>query len=96
MILHDWPNDKAKTILKNIIPAMRKGYSKLLINEMVIPNVGSGYREAQYDWTMLACLSAMERDEKQWRNLLNSVGLEMVKIWSNPQTTESIIEAVPM
>ena len=96
MVLHDWPDDKAQLILKNTISAMRKGYSKIIINEMVIPDVGGGWRETQMDWTMLACLSAMERTEQQWCNLLTSVGLEVVKIWAHPDSTTSIIEAVPV
>ncbi len=75
---------------------MRKGYSKIFINETVIPDIGCGWRETQWDWTMLACLSAAERTEQQWRNLLTSVGLEVVKISSHPDSTESILEAVPV
>jgi len=93
--LHDWPDDKARLILKNIIPAMRTGYSKIFINEIVIPDVGTGLRETNWDWTMLACLSAMERNEQQWRDILTSVGLKVVKIRSHADSTESIIEAVP-
>ena len=96
MVLHDWLDDKAQEILKNTIPAMRKGYSKILINEMVIPDIGSTWRDTQWDWTMLACLSAMERTEQQWRDLLTSAGLEVVKIWTHPDSTESIVEAVPL
>ena len=75
---------------------MRKGYSKIILNEMVIPDVGAGWRETQWDWTMLACLSSMERTEQQWRDLLTSVDLKVVKIWTHPDSTESIIEAVPV
>ncbi len=56
---------------------MRKGSSKISINEMVIPDVGSSWRATQCDWTMLACLSAMERTEQQWRDLLASVDLKV-------------------
>lgn len=74
---------------------MRTGYSKIFINEIVIPDIGSGLRETNWDWTMLACLSAMERNEQQWRDILASVGLKVVKISSHADSTESIIEAVP-
>jgi len=74
---------------------MRTGYSKIFINEIVIPDVGTGLRETNWDWTMLACLSAMERNEQQWRDILTSVGLKVVKIRSYADSTESIIEAVP-
>jgi len=76
--LHDWPDDKARLILKNIIPAMHTGYSKIFINEIVIPDVGTVLRETNWDWNMLACLSAMERNEQQWRDILTSVGLKVI------------------
>ena len=95
-VLHDWQDDKCQVILKNTIPAMRKGYSKIVINEMVIPDVGARWAETHWDWTMLACLSAMERTDHQWRELLTSVDLKVVKIWTHPDATESIIEAVPV
>jgi hypothetical protein len=74
---------------------MHTGYSKIFINEIVIPDVGTGLRETNWDWTMLACLSAMERNEQQWRDILTSVGLKVIKIRSHADLTKSIIEAVP-
>ena len=43
---------------------------------------------------MMVCFGAMERTEKQWRNLLGSVGLTIEKIWTDTPETESIIETV--
>ena len=63
MILHDWLVDKAQEILKNTILAMCKGHSKILINEMVTPDIDSTQGDTQWDLTMPACLSAMERAE---------------------------------
>ena len=37
-VLHDWSDSKVKEILMNLKTGMVKGYSMLLINEMVIPD----------------------------------------------------------
>jgi hypothetical protein len=38
-VLHDFSSDDAcRRILKNIVPAMTTGYSKLLIKELMIPD----------------------------------------------------------
>jgi len=45
-ILHDWPDWKCKDILKPIKEAMEKGYSTLLINDLVLPEKEVGFRDA--------------------------------------------------
>ncbi|MCJ1314083.1 hypothetical protein MMC25_007763 [Agyrium rufum] len=94
-VLHDWNDDKAKLILENIVSAMKKGYSKIIINEMVVPDTGAGWTETQWDLTMMASTSSMERTQQQWHDLLTTAGLKIVKIWTNVTAIESIIEAVP-
>ena len=91
MILHDWPSDKCIQILQNTASAMEAGHSKLIINDIVLPDQGATRFATQSDLNMLALLGAMERSESQWRQLLESAGLELVKIW--PGTPESVIEA---
>lgn len=41
MVLHDWPNEQCKNILANIKPAMRPGYSRILLNEIIIPETNA-------------------------------------------------------
>ncbi len=92
MIFHDWPDAQCIEILKNTVSAMEPGYSKVLINDMVLPDVGATRYATQSDINMMALLGAMERSEDQWRRLLKLAGLEVVKIW--PGVPESVIEAV--
>ena len=73
---------------------MERGYSKILINEIVVPDIGAGMHACQVDFTMMAVLAAKERTETDWRNLLESEGLHISKIWTLDQGTESVIEAV--
>jgi hypothetical protein len=45
-IIQDW-NDQVNTdILKAIVPAMKKGYSKVLINDFVVPNQGAHWAQS--------------------------------------------------
>ena len=37
-VLHDWPNDDCRRILNHAVEVMQKGYSRLLINENVVPD----------------------------------------------------------
>lgn len=42
---------------------------------------------------MMVLGGVRERTETQWRGLLESVGLKVVKMWTYEQGTESLIEA---
>ena len=72
---------------------MDKEYSRLLIYEFVLPNVGAGIQQATLDIHMMATVAGMERTEDQWRRLLGSIGLDVVKIWTGAPGSESVIEA---
>ncbi|KAJ5725492.1 uncharacterized protein N7483_006849 [Penicillium malachiteum] len=94
-IFHDWPDDKSLAILKNIIDALAED-SVILIDDMVLPNVGVHWQAAQLDVLMMTTLAARERTQDQWYKLLESAGLKINSI--TPYTSslkDSIIEAVP-
>ncbi|KAL9119115.1 MAG: hypothetical protein Q9187_004328 [Circinaria calcarea] len=93
-ILHDWNSDLCHTILRHLAAAMKPGYSKLLLDEMVVPLQGASLFTVQSDFNMMASLGGMERTERQWRELLGEVGLEIERIWTGREDVESIIEAV--
>jgi hypothetical protein len=44
-VLHDWPNKDCQRVLENLRDAMTPGYSRILLNEMLIPEVGAGWIE---------------------------------------------------
>ncbi len=74
---------------------MKPGYSRLLINEQVLPNEGADLHPVMLDLTMMTYFHAMERTERQWRTLLGSVGVEIVKFWRfDGGGTEAVIEAI--
>ena len=93
-ILHDWPDDKCRLILQSIMKAMKGGYSKIIINEAIVPEKNCGSWLAATDINMMTILAGMERTRRQWVDLLESVDLEVVKIWDSPNDgDEAIIEA---
>lgn len=80
MVLHDWPDEQCRKILSTQKDALVKGYSKILINEIVVPDRGAGWYEMGVDMIMMTCLSATERTETEWRSLIESSGLSLSEI----------------
>lgn len=93
-VLHDWPDKECQTILKQVAAAMTKDYSKILLNEVVIPDYGPSERFSAVDLVMLGLSGGMERTEAQWRDLAASAGLRVDRIWTLDDSTESVIEVV--
>ncbi|KAL8805076.1 MAG: hypothetical protein Q9182_002166 [Xanthomendoza sp. 2 TL-2023] len=91
-VLHDWTDDKCQVILGELTKAMKRGYSKLLIQENVVPDQHAPGPMTGLDIMLMALAATSERSEKQWRELLSSNGLKVIKIWGHPEGTESLIE----
>lgn len=72
---------------------MKKGYSKILINEIVIPDRNPHWISTGLDLMMLSLFPSGERTEENWRDLLTSVGLKVVKIWTFEEGFPGLIEA---
>ncbi len=74
---------------------MDPSYSKVLINQWIVPTQRATSFMTHQDFNMMATFSAMERTEEQTRELLDGAGLRIVHIW-RPDDLESecIIEAV--
>ena len=70
---------------------MKPSYSRLLIEDICLPDMGASRFQVQSDMGMLALLASMERSESQWYGLVEKAGLKVIKIW--PGTPESVIEA---
>lgn len=93
IILHDWPDDKAVQILRNIAGSMEKGYSRLLLQESLMSDEKPLAKVTVLDIVMMAVHCSMERSETQWSALLASAGLKIVKIWRSLESIENVIEA---
>ena len=92
-ILHDYPDEKCRVILGNIMMAMGKD-SRIIIDEMVLPDSKASWQATQVDLTMFCRHGAMERTRAQWRTLLRSVGLEIETTYAyGPAVHESVLVA---
>ncbi|KAI9646128.1 hypothetical protein NHQ30_005568 [Ciborinia camelliae] len=77
-VFHDFPDEKCRSILSNIVPAMGKD-SVILIDEKIFPDSNVNWKMTQIDISMMACFASIERTETMWSVLLNSVGLKVVR-----------------
>lgn len=70
-ILHDWSDKYSITILRNLVPALKKG-AKIVINDICIPDPGQVSLRAErflraMDISMKAFNNARERDAETWQ-----------------------------
>lgn len=91
--LHDWPDSKAHEILVNLKPGLKKGYSKLLIHEIVIPDQKAHWMDTAMDMIMMSVFSSCERTRENWVSLLQGAGYKINGIWDSEPGTEALIEA---
>jgi hypothetical protein len=89
-ILLDWSDDDCRKILLNTIASMKPAYSRILVAEPILPPVNPAPYKAMMDVAMIR-FEGRGRKERQWRELFDSVGLEVVKIWPG-NGYDSIIE----
>ena len=85
-ILHDWDDERAAAILRTIRTAAPVGARLIVLDAIVAP--GAEPQGAKWlDLLMLAFSGGRERDEAQWRSLLDRAGFEPVRFG------EALIEA---
>jgi hypothetical protein len=97
-VLHNWPDNECQQILGHIRDAMESN-SILLIHERIFPENGGEISAADVsiDLSMMMLYGSMERTEKQFAILLQSVGLELVHVWKaekDTQCQEGVIEVI--
>ncbi|CEL09268.1 hypothetical protein ASPCAL12407 [Aspergillus calidoustus] len=79
-VLHNWPDNEALTILRNIATAMTPGYSKLWIQDSVVPDTGADKKVVALDIAMLGFHGALERNREQWTTLLGAAGFKIIDL----------------
>ena len=88
-VLHDWDDDHATRILRNVRAAAPE-HARLLIIDAV---VGDGNEPDDAKWTdlvMLALVNGRERSEPEWRALLAAGGFVPTRF------SDSLVEAAVM
>ena len=85
------------------MPALEKGYSRILLQEMVVPDKGAHWQLTSLDWELMMHFGGAERTEAQWRELIESTGktdgakgpggsLRVTGIYKHPLSQDSLIE----
>ncbi|ETS84553.1 hypothetical protein PFICI_02578 [Pestalotiopsis fici W106-1] len=92
-VCHDWPDAECVRILQNAAAAMTKGYSKLLIYEIVLPARDASSLMTTLDLQLMNIVSGLERTEGHWKELLAKAGFKVVSIARHFRAVESVIAA---
>jgi C-methyltransferase len=90
-IIHDWNDEKAGQILRNVRAAVGPGATVLLI-EFVIPEHNREFPGKWVDLEMMLNLGARERTAAEYRNLLSRAGFRMTRVVQTASPL-SVVEA---
>jgi hypothetical protein len=90
-IVHDWPDEQAGDILRNVRSAAGSD-TRILLVEMVIPEHHRDFLGKWGDLEMLLCGNGRERTKDEYRDLLRRSGLEMTRVLQTA-SPYSLVEA---
>jgi hypothetical protein len=80
-IIHDWDDERALTILKNIRKSLDGvGDGKVILLEAVVPPGNTPHPSKMLDIEMMMLPGGMERNEQQYRELFQRAGFELREI----------------
>ncbi|KAJ2986871.1 hypothetical protein NUW58_g3573 [Xylaria curta] len=93
-ILHDWPDEKCASILRNLASAFGPE-SQILIDDMVLPDSGAPWEATSLDIKMMALFGARERTTAEWLAVIDAAGLKVSRIVPySTRCQDSIIQVV--
>jgi len=92
-VIHDWPDDRATTILRNCREAVNRG-GKLLLVELVIAPGNAADLGKIIDLEMLVIASGQERTEAEYRRLLAGAGWRLTRVIPT-RSPAQLVEAEP-
>lgn len=90
-IIHDWPDDRAATILRNCRTAVNPGGKLLLVEAVLAPGNAADLGKV-IDLEMLVIASGRERTEAEYRQLLAGAGWRLTRVIPTQSPTQ-IVEA---
>ena len=91
---HDWPQEYVVKFVTQLAKAMKPGYSRLVVNEWIVPAVGANRLMMATDMNMMATGGGMERTEALHRDYLERAGLKVTKVYlPGDGISEAVIEA---
>jgi hypothetical protein len=77
-IVHDWDDDQAEQILRNVRAAMKPDATVLLV-EMVVPDDDREHMSKLLDLEMLVALTGRERTQAEYAELLGRAGFRFMQ-----------------
>lgn len=97
MILHDWPDETAITILTHLRDALKKPGARIVVMDTILPQPGtvSLLQERQLrvrDLTMMQVFNAKEREYETWKELIEKVGLRIIKVQQPEGSNMGLLE----
>jgi hypothetical protein len=92
-IVHDWNDEDALRILRNVRTAI-VDHGRMLLLEMVLPQHSSPHFSVMLDLEMLVTVGGRERTRAEYANLLRRAGFRLNRVVETVCPV-SIIEAVP-
>jgi hypothetical protein len=91
-ILHDWPDERALSILAAVRAACRPD-SRLLVIEVLLPAGDTFHLGKLLDLNSLVLVAGPDRDERELEELLRRGGFRLLR--TVPTTTLAILECAP-
>jgi O-methyltransferase domain/Dimerisation domain len=92
-IIHDWDEDRCRTILRNC-RAVMPSHGKLLVVEVVIPTGNDANWGKLLDLNMLVMPGGAERTEAEYRELFAATGFQLKRVVPTIADV-SVVEGVP-
>jgi hypothetical protein len=91
-ILHDWDDERCKTILRNCRSVMDPG-SRLLVIEAIVEETTDDYGALADLHMMIVCSDGRERGRKDFEELFAASGFRLERVMEAP-TPVAILEAI--
>jgi C-methyltransferase len=91
-VIHDWSDERAITILRNVRAAAERPDATLLLVETVIPTDDRDFVGKWIDLEMLLSLAGRERTAEEYRKLLLQAGWRMTRVVQTASPL-SVVEA---
>lgn len=92
-VIHDWDDERARTILRNC-RAVLPPAGRLLLVESVVPPGNEPHPSKLIDFVMLTALGGRERTADEYGELLEEAGFRMSRVIAT-ESPMSVIEARP-
>ena len=93
-VIHNWSDAQSIEIFRRAASAMEKGYSKLLIHDVIIQEDKPSIMHTTSDIQMAILNTGRDRSEGELSHLLAAAGLKIARTFCAPGMLETIIEAV--